>query len=104
MPTTECDTCGGQYNWSWTEAFDKFGFNDGDGQIETWQVESVLTEAGYAVEVEEWGLHNILISSIKLNGEEIMFPKNKDIEFGYDDPRDYLPAELIQLLDEKCPD
>lgn len=64
MPSSECDCCGGTYNWFWTEAFDKFGFNDGDGQVETWNVESVLTEAGYDVTVTGWGMHNTVITSI----------------------------------------
>lgn len=42
MVSTQCDFCGGTLHWDWTEAFTKFGFNDGDGQVETWQVEAVL--------------------------------------------------------------
>lgn len=35
MPISECDNCGGSYEWQWEEAFNKFGLNNGDGQIET---------------------------------------------------------------------
>lgn len=35
MPLIECDSCGGDLYWRWEEAFDKFGFNDGDGQVKT---------------------------------------------------------------------
>ena len=42
MPVSECDYCGGTLTWDWTEAFEKFGFQDGDGQVETWQVENAL--------------------------------------------------------------
>ena len=102
MPITECDNCGGAYEWRWEEAFEKFGFNDGDGQVETWQVESVLVEAGYTVKVIEWGLHNTIIQSIKKDGFEYM-PLECELNFtvGYDDPRDYLPTQIVQLLDEK---
>ncbi|MES9970297.1 MAG: hypothetical protein ABW092_09700 [Candidatus Thiodiazotropha sp.] len=104
MPISECDCCGGDYRWSWTEAFEKFGFMDGDGQVETWQVESVLTEAGYEVAVEEWGLHNTVIGSIKKDGVEQIPYDNPDYSFGYGEPRDYFPKEIVKLLDQKLPD
>lgn len=65
MPMSECRCCGGQYQWKWEEAFDKFGFGDGDGQVETDTVEVVLTDAGYTVESDVWGMHNIVIRSIR---------------------------------------
>ena len=100
MPISECDNCGGAYHWQWEEAFDKFGFNDGDGQIETWQVESVLVNAGYTVKVVEWGLHNTVIASIQKAGL-VYIPDdgNSHYTFGYDNPRSYLPQEIIALLD-----
>ncbi len=58
MPVSECDYYGGTLHWDWIEAFEKFGFGDGDGQVETWQVETALVEAGYEVRVEQWGWHN----------------------------------------------
>ena len=84
-------------SWSWEEAFDKFGFEDGDGPVMTDVVEAVLTDAGYTVAAEPWGMHNVVIQSIKdASGAELM---PSDIELGYDDPRDYLPEALIALLD-----
>lgn len=56
MPVTTCETCGGDYHWQWEEAFDKFGFNDGDGQVETWQVADVLSKAGYECDVQGSGV------------------------------------------------
>jgi hypothetical protein len=103
MVTTTCDNCGGTLHWDWSEAFAKFGFGDGDGQVETWQVENVLTEAGYEVTVEEWGLHNTVIASIKKDGEELIPYDNPDYAFGYDDPRKFFPDHLVKLLDEKLP-
>ncbi|WP_072387143.1 hypothetical protein [Hyphomicrobium sp. CS1BSMeth3] len=97
MPITTCNTCGGDYRWDWEEAFDKFGFGDGDGQIETDRVIDVLTEAGYQVEFGETGLHNTFIDKIAdANGVTLY---EADREFS----RDVLPAEILKLLDEKLP-
>ena len=38
--------------WSWEEAFDKFGFEDGDGLVMTDVVAAVLQDAGYSVTAE----------------------------------------------------
>jgi len=73
------------------------------GQVDTWQVEAVLAEAGYTVTIEEWGCHNTVITSIKINGVELVPYDNPNYTFGYDDPRAYFPAELVDLLDEKLP-
>ena len=101
MPTTECQNCGGTYHWYWEEAFAKFGFGDGDGQVETWQVEEVLKSAGYEVVTEDWGCHNLVIMSIKRDGKDLI-PRNC-IRFGYDNPRGYLPGEIVALLDTALP-
>ncbi len=103
MVMTTCDNCGGTFHWSWEEAFDKFGFNDGDGQVETWQVESVLVEAGYDVIVTGWGLHNTVIRSIERDGQELMPQDDGEFCVGYDCPRDYLPTAIIDLLDRELP-
>jgi len=100
MPISECNTCGGQIQWYWEEAFSKFGFMDGDGQVETENVAEGLRHAGYDVTVTEWGVHNTVISSIVQNGVELI---SDDIEFGYDNPRDYLPKAIIELLDDSFP-
>jgi len=104
MPITSCDTCNGDYCWSWTEAFEKFGFNDGDGQVETWQVEAVLADAGYDVTVEGWGLHNTVITSIKREDKELIPHDDPSVTFGYDDPRSYLPEPIVDLLDCELPE
>lgn len=103
MVCTDCDYCGGTLHWDWTEAFDKFGFNDGDGQVETWQVEGILADAGYDVTVEGWGLHNTVVTSIKKGGLEHIPYDNPEYTFGYDNPRVYFPDHLVKLLDEKLP-
>lgn len=100
MPTTECMNCGSDYEWMWEEAFDKFGFDDGNGQIETFQVETVLRNAGYEVESFQ-GIHNEVICSIKKGEVELMPVNNDQFATGYDSPREYLPEAIINLLDKE---
>ena len=100
MPFTTCANCGGSYAWQWEDAFDKFGFGDGGGQVMTGDVAQVLREAGYIVEPHPWGAHNIVIGSIKRNGRELI---PQGVEIGYGDPREYLPKTIVRLLDEKLP-
>jgi hypothetical protein len=105
MPVDVCECCGGQIAWSWTEAFEKFGFNDGDGQIMTYVVRDVLTEAGFEVTDHHWGLHNVVIVSIVCPTRGELMPGDASgVQVGYDDPRDYLPADIIALLDRALPD
>lgn len=103
MPKDQCYCCGGEYRWNWDEAFSKFGFGDGDLQIETYQVEDVLVGAGYAVKTHHWGLHNLIIVSIVKDGHEYIPAKDSGFNLGYDDPRTYLPQEIIDLLDANLP-
>ena len=103
MVSTICMCCGGTLHWDWSEAFAKFGFNDGDGQVETWQVEEALIDAGYDVTVDRWGVHNTLITSVKRHGVELIPHSDPRYRFGYDDPRLYFPGELVALLDQEFP-
>ncbi|MGD9802542.1 MAG: hypothetical protein AB7E80_16415 [Hyphomicrobiaceae bacterium] len=102
MSTSTCPTCGSDVFWTLEEAFDKFGFGDGDGIVMTDHVADALRNAGYTVVVEPWGCHNVTISSIKSKTGKELIPF-KRISFGYDDPRDYLPKPLIELLDAAFP-
>lgn len=102
MPQSNCPICDSGYHWSWTEAFEKFGFCDG-GTTMTPYVVAELEDAGYVVEAEQWGIHNVVIFSIKKDGRELMPHENSDVRIGYDDPRGYLPQEIIELLDERLP-
>lgn len=104
MPISRCENCGESFEWSWFEAFDKFGFGDGDGQIETERVADMLERAGYNVITEGWGLHNTLITSIERDGLEHIPQDDPNVTIGYDDPRNYLPQVIINLLDEHFPD
>lgn len=103
MPISQCECCGSDYTWSWEEAFDKFGFNDGDSQIETETVANVLRDAGYETATEGWGLHNIVIVSIRRDDVELI-PNHEVVHFGYASPRNYLPAEVVELLDRELHD
>ncbi len=102
MPVSTCTHCGADHAWTWDEAFLKFGFGDGDGLVMTETVADRLIEAGYDIEHHVWGCHNDVISSIRdWQGHELI--PREDIEFGYDEPRSYLPADLIALLDAAFP-
>lgn len=102
MSMTTCPNCGTTCHWHWEEAFSKFGFGDGDGLVMTEYVAAALRQAGYAVITEPWGCHNVTIASIEGDGAELI--PFDDINFGYDDPRDYLPAAIIAILDAAFPD
>jgi hypothetical protein len=98
MSLTTCPHCGNQTTWTWDEAFDKFGFGDGDSVVMTDHVAQALRQAGYIVDVAPWGIHNVTISSIKTKHGRELIPFDR-IEFGYDSARDYLPKRIVELLD-----
>ena len=102
MSVTTCTCCGSDYHWQWEDAFDKFGFGDGDGMVMTATVAVALERDGYVVDRSVWGIHNEVITSITKDGVEII-PLDR-IDLGYDDPRDYLPEDIIALLDEAFPE
>ncbi len=98
MMTSECPRCAHPHDWQWEEAFDKFGFNDGDGLVMTGRVVAALRKGGYCVRAQMWGMHNTVILSIR-RGRRQLIPETANV--GYDDPRTYLPKEIIDLLDEE---
>ena len=58
MPQTSID-------WEITEAFDKFGFDDGNGANFTGAVVAAIEEAGpYTCETDSRGMHNYIIERI----------------------------------------
>jgi hypothetical protein len=82
----------------WEEAFDKFGFDDGDkgGYTRTCLVAEFIDSLGYESEFSG-GLHNTYFDSIKdKSGKDFL----DGIEIGYSNPREYLPESLVQKLDE----
>lgn len=102
MPVSNCRYCNSPFQWNWEEAFNKFGFGDGDGPVMTEAVAKVLSLAGYTVETHAWGLHNVVINSIRKDGIEHI--PEQGIRFGHDNPRDYLPQAIIDLLDRELSD
>ena len=83
--------------WDWEEAFDKFGFGDGDGLVMTHEVAEVIEELDYEVEYNCLGMHNTVIDSIKKDGKEVI---PESVQTGYDNPRDYLPKDIVEHLDK----
>ena len=95
--------------WSWEEAFSKWGFNDGDGFVMTVEVAKAIRELGYEVEVGAWGVHNTVITSIVK--EEDGFDLSGDVlaeieynQFDSDDIRNHLPVDLVEHLDRTFSD
>ena len=107
------------YEWSWQEAFLKFGFGDGDAWNGTHLIADFLSKEGYEVEYDSWGCHNIAITRLSKNGIGLLpgyddkgcpiegyldlrvHPsETKQITYGYDDPETYLPADLVKKLNE----
>ncbi len=101
MPITQCKHCYSDISWRWEDAFDKFGFNDGDGLVMTPFVVVALERAGYMARSRVWGLHNEIIVSVQRDGVEVIPPEAR---VGYDDPRRYLPEDLVVALDDAFPD
>ncbi len=97
MSITTCPTCSHRHQWSWEEAFDKFGFDDGDGLIMTHHVAEALRLRGYTVVSEPWGAHNVVISEVHSKTGASLIKVTASI--GYDDPRRYLPKRIVDLLD-----
>lgn len=101
MSTTTCPRCSARHWWSWEEAFDKFGFDDGDSLVMTPAVVAALKAAGYEAKSERWGCHNEVIVSILKDGIE-QIPD--DAPLGYGEPREYLPTSIVDILDEALPE
>lgn len=101
MPLTNCPICDSLMPWSWEDAFDEFGFCEGNGAVMTYEVAEFLMLAGFEVEVSTWGVRNEFINFIRKDGTDLI-PTGTNI--GYDDPRSYLPPDMIQLLDQRFPE
>ena len=71
--------------------------------METLAVAEVLEQAGYTVFVGGGAVHNAVIVSIRKERKECIPFENPDYRFGYDNAREYFPAEIIALLDKKFP-
>lgn len=85
--------------WHWEEAFEKFGFGDGDSWNGTHEVEGEIESLGYTCETDSWRCHNHMIFDIKKDGKSILFPEKNDIGMDLDD---WLP-EVAQRIKDRDP-
>ena len=105
MPISPCECCGGRLAWRWSDAFMKFGYGDGDGQVMTYEVCDVLKRAGFDAEGERWGWHNVIVDTLICPRRGELLPyQDERVRIGYDHPRSYLPEDVIALLDRELPD
>ena len=85
--------------WTWEEAFQKFGFGDGDAEVHTGLIEHVLEEMGYDY-TDVDGIHNPYIVEVSKDGktwETDSYAENDGI-------RDSLPKDVIKRLDQDFPE
>ncbi len=101
MSNCKCRYCGNAYHWR--EAFSKSGHNDGDGYIQTLRIGYTLKKAGYRVSYFWWRPHNMIIMSIRKNDIEYMPINTSRHGIGYTNPLDYLPIEILELLEDQFP-
>lgn len=89
----------------WEECFSKWGQLDGDGLDYTEEIADFLRSIGYLVKTHQWGVHNYVIRDITASSgvvlqrwseEPFINPHTID-----SDPRTYLPAGLVEILDSK---
>lgn len=53
------------YEWTFEEAFNKFGFNEGGTfHVNSYVVADAIVNAGYVVVMDNWGMHNLTITQI----------------------------------------
>lgn len=84
--------------WYWDEAFNKFGFGDGDGLNFTDDVAMFIHRLGYECVCETWGMHNYMIMDIKKDGISII---PEDVNVGYDDPKCWMHKDLYEALEKE---
>ena len=103
--------------WTWEDAFSKFGFDDGDGWNGTTLVSDAIEKLGYETECDGWGCHNYLIMDIKKDGKSILFDSEQcwtgetiarmnkngvtnisEQYIGYTDPELFLPDDILEML------
>lgn len=66
------------------------------------EITEILSISGYQVVTHSCEKHRPIIVSLKCCDYELIPYKYANFCFGYDDPRGYLPCEIITLLDEHC--
>jgi hypothetical protein len=89
-------------DWEWEEAFDKHGFNDGDGLNFTDEVAEAVEELGYRCVTDPGGMHNYRIVDVLKDGKSAIGPEAYDMFLDY--PREVLPPDIVEHLDRKFPE
>ena len=86
--------------FDWREAFDKFGFHDGDSWNGTDLVSDFLEEQfNVKTECDSWGCHNYMIMAVKDQDGKNLIPE-ENFSHGYDEPDEWMPKEWVEALDE----
>ena len=101
MVQNKCAYCGNCFHW--LEAFAKFGYDDGDGQVQTQVIAKILEDFGYKVKYSRWRPHNTIIFLIVKDGIEDMPLRNTQFLIGYDDPESCLPKSIQEILNRELP-
>lgn len=86
--------------WPWEDAFSHSGFDGGSNPLMLAMTAEALSAKGYAVAVDSCSFDNVVITSIERDDAEQI---SDSVKLGYDDPRSYLPAPIIELLDAAFP-
>lgn len=88
--------------WEWEEAFDKFGFGDGDGWNGTDIVGDFIESLGYGVVCDQWGIHNYMIMDLTVwCGPILISIIPEHVNIGYDNPHKYLSGNLVRELEAR---
>lgn len=82
--------------WEWEEAFDPYGFGDGDSWNGTGLVQSAIERLGYQTEADG-GMHNFCIHHLT-KGEERWELVGHD---GVEELRRLLPPDVVTTLDRE---
>jgi len=87
----------------WEECFSKWGQDDGDGNIYTWELMDYFASQGWQAFDGQWGLHNTVITSLINAGDETVYLiwSGDDSVNAEESPRDFLPASMVRELDSK---
>lgn len=100
-----CPACWSPINWC--ESFAKFGHDDGEDCVHTFNVGNFIEKVGYHVEVLSVSTHNpIVLVLSKLDDEHKLVVTYGDNipegnQLGYSNPRENLPPALVTLLDQE---
>lgn len=86
-----------KHTWTWADAFDRRGFDEGNAPCQTQEVADYLEELGYTVVINATGHRNPeVIVGMHKDGNILTWSDWNVVK--------YLPKELMKQLDEKFND